>query len=119
MSTTDATGGQRATVGLTDVGRAALSRIMEHKWFSSGDSAFRSAVAFAIANDIHPAEAGHFETVWNVGTIDKGGDFRATVEMAVGRPVQWDEIQRLGDAGLRELAKRAEFTEYPAQALLG
>ena len=91
---------------------------MEKKWFASLDAAFKVAVAYAIANNLIGTPDSSFSTIWNVGTLARGGDFKATVDAVVGEEVSWDRIQRLGDAGLRALAARAEIAEYPLEALL-
>jgi len=113
------TGGtSRTTIGLTSKGKQALDVLWDKNWFSTRDSAFKVAVAFAIANDIPKTEGGSFETVWNVGTLDRNGDFRDTISLLLNDDQPWDEIQRLGDAGLRKLAELAPAADVPTEILL-
>lgn len=108
----------RVTIGLTSPGRDALDRLMEKRWFTTKDAAFKSAVAYAIANDIPETAAGSFTTVWNVGTLDRNGDFRSTVALLLDDDQPWTHIQNLGDAGLRILAEKAELADVPTEVLL-
>lgn len=117
MTEQDVTTPSRTTIGLTSAGKAALDRVLDANWFSSGDSAFRTAVAFAIAHEIPRTAEGPFETVWNVGTLDRE-NFRGLVALILGDEQPWEQIQRLGDAGLRVLAKMADDVDVPSEALL-
>lgn len=111
-------GAQRATIGLSWEGKTALASILDKKWFNTGEAAFRTAVAFAIARDVPPTQGSSFTTTWNVGTIDRH-DFKALIDVVLERQVDWDEVQRLGDAGLREIARLAAYGDYPLQVLMG
>ena len=108
----------RSTIGLTSAGEQALAVIMDKKWFATKDSAFKAAVAYAIANNLAPTASGSFNTIWNVGTLDKSGDFSAIVGLVLDQRNPWDAIKRLGDAGIRALAERAPVAEVPTEALL-
>lgn len=107
------------TIGLTPDGRQALETLMTRKWFGTEAAAFRAAVAYAIANDIKPTETGPFDTKWNIGTLDSRGEFIGVIELVVGTSRPWDRCRRLGDAGLRAMAERAEVVELPTELLLG
>lgn len=108
----------RTTIGLTSTGKKALDVLWDKGWFTTRDSAFKAAVAFAVANGISPTASGSFETVWNVGTLDRNGDFRETISLLLERQDPWDDIQRLGDAGLRKLAEIAPAADVPTEILL-
>lgn len=108
----------RVTVGLTPAGVTALAVIMDKKWFATEAGAFKAAVAYALANDVPPTQAGSYNTIWNVGSLDRGGDFSATVSLLLGATDAWALIPALGDAGLRALAERAPVADVPTEALI-
>jgi hypothetical protein len=107
----------RNTIGLTQGGRDALDAIMEKGWFSGRDAAFKAGVAYAINLDLKPTE-GSFNTIWNVGTLDRSGDFLSIVSVFAEHPRPWDLVQGLGDAGLRAMAARASLADVPSEVLL-
>jgi len=107
-----------STVGLSTQGREALELIEAKKWFSNGAATFRAAATYAIAKGISPSSDGAFNTVWSVATIDKEGDFKPIIELLVGESVTWDFIQKLGDAGLREMAKDASAVILSRELLI-
>lgn len=108
----------RVTIGLTPQGVAALAVVMDKKWFATEAGAFKAAVAFALANDLPPTSGGSYNTIWNVGSLDRGGDFNATVSLLLGVADAWSVIPALGDAGLRALADRAPVADVPTEALI-
>jgi hypothetical protein len=115
----DATGvSSRSTIGLTAAGERAMEVLMEKKWFATNSGAFKAAVAYAIASGVEPTVGGSFKTIWNVGTLDKSGDFSATIAQLLDVRDPWDAIQGLGDAGVRALAERVAIADVPTEALL-
>ena len=94
-----------------------LAQVLEKGWFSSGDTAVKVAVAYALSNGLQPTTSGPFETVWNVGTLDRA-DFRAIVSLISGQSEIWGLVQGLGDAGLRELAQKALASDVPTELML-
>ncbi len=94
-----------------------MTVVMDKKWFATNSGAFKAAVAYAIENDLPATVGGSFSTKWNVGTLDKSGDFSATIAQLLDVRNPWDVIQGLGDAGIRALAERAPVADVPTEAL--
>lgn len=108
----------RTTVGLTPEGRDALDRVMTSGWFTHNGDAFKFAVAFALADGIAPtSEATGFSTIWNRGTLDPDERLAKLVNLLAPAPDIWDQIRRLGDAGLREMVMRSIHIGFPSEAL--
>lgn len=101
----------RRTIGLTQPARDALEEIQRQGWFATEAGAFKTAVAYAIARDVPETAGGQFTTKWNVGSLDPDGDFAETCRILLDTDDPWDRIQRLGDAGLREMANRMRISE--------
>jgi len=108
----------RTTVGLTSEGRDALDRIMTAGWFTHNYDAFKFAVAFSLAAGIAPTDdTASFSTIWNRGTLDPDERLAKLVNLLSPAPDIWDQIRRLGDAGLREIVKRNIHIGFPSEAL--
>jgi len=108
----------RTTVGLTTEGRDALDRVMSAGWFTHNYDAFKFAVAFALAAGITPtSDSGSFSTIWNRGTLDPDERLSKLVNLLSPSPDIWDQIRRLGDAGLREMIKRNIHIGFPSEVL--
>ena len=106
------------TIGVTEQGDAALDSLLRKGWFSTEMAAFKAAVAYAIANDIPPTTEGRFKTTWNTGSLDKNGEFVELITMLVGPHRPWDQVRRLGDAGLRHLAAKVDRADVPTELFL-
>jgi len=107
-----------STIGLTQQGRDALDVLEAKKWFANGVAAFRVAVTYAIANGVEPTTSGSFGTVWSVASIDREGDFKPVVELLAGSSLTWDAIQRLGDAGLKAMARESSAATLVKDVIL-
>jgi len=107
------------TIGVTEQGAEALDALLRRGWFSTEMAAFKAAVAYAVANDIPPTSEGRFKTTWNTGSLDKNGEFIDTLVLLLGPQRPWDQVRRLGDAGLRHLAARLDSADVPTELFLG
>jgi hypothetical protein len=106
------------TIGVTEQGAQALERLLARKWFSTDMAAFKAAVAYAIANDIPPTADGRFKTTWNRGSFEGKDDFIEIMTLFIGTNRPWDQVRRLGDAGLRQIAKKLDSADVPSDAFL-
>ena len=81
-------------------------------------AAFKAAVAYAIANNIPATTDGRFRTTWNKGSLERNDDFIEIISLFVGTNRPWDQVRRLGDAGLRQLDKKLDTADVPSDAFL-
>ena len=109
----------RTTVGVSSEGERCLALLMSRGWFDKELSAFRVAIAYALAHQLPPTEQATYTTKWNKGSLEQQGDMLAdliTQFYDTERP--YDLAQSLGDAGLRALAERVQSGDSLA-AILG
>lgn len=102
------------TIGVTEEGGRVIDELKKREWFATGEAAFRSAVVFALANNLEPSSSGSFSTTWNIGTLDRDGAFMRTLEPLLKPSRPWDQIRRLGDAGLRVFGSRLDTANMPS-----
>lgn len=106
------------TIGVTDAAEEIIHRILQRGWFGQEMNVFKAAVAYGIANDIPPTSSGRFATKWNIGTLDRTGEFIDVVSMFHGDSRPWDYIRRVGDAALKAIEPRIERAEVPSELFL-
>ena len=106
--------GDLTTIGVTEEGSRVIEELKKREWFATGEAAFRSAVTFALANNLEPSSTGSFSTTWNIGTLDRDGAFIRTLQPLLNPNRPWDQIRRLGDAGLRVFGSRLDTANVPS-----
>lgn len=106
------------TIGVTDSAEAVIHRILERGWFGHEMNVFKTAVAYGIANNIPPTSSGKFATKWNIGSLDRTGDFIEVVTLFYEQSRPWDYIRRVGDAALKVIEPRIERAEVPSDLFL-
>lgn len=106
------------TIGVTEQGDQIISKLLARGWFETDLAAFKAAVAYAIANDIPPTVDGRFQTKWNVGSLDRSGEFIEVVSLYTEGTRPWDLVRRLGDAALKALGPDIERVDVPSDIFL-
>lgn len=103
----------RVTVGLTPEGERQLAQVMESRFFTEELTAYRVAIAVALAEDeVTPREEmKNVRTKFNVGSLEEEGRLRDIVELvkphASGEGVM-NLAERLADAGIKIIAREVE-----------
>lgn len=115
MDDEDASREDLVTIGVTEEGNQILEKILERKWFATDMAAFRAVVAFGLANQIEPTSNGRFQTKWNVGSLDRNGEFLDVVTMFYDGQRPWDFVRRVGDAALKALKPDLERADVPSE----
>lgn len=106
------------TIGVTDEAEAIIRRILERGWFGHEMNVFKAAVAFGIAKGIPPTVSGKFATKWNIGSLDRTGEFIDVVTLFHSEPRPWDYVRRVGDAALKAIEPRIDSAEVPSELFL-
>lgn len=106
------------TIGVTEAAEEIIYRILERGWFGHEMTVFKAAVAYGIANDIPPTATGRFATKWNIGTLDRSGEFIEVVTMFYAEARPWDYIRRVGDAALKAIEPRINGAEVPSEIFI-
>ena len=70
----------KKTIGLTDQAKATMDRVVATSGFKRDMDAAKFAFAFAIEKGCEPAAVEGTGTIWNVGTLDEGGELKTLVE---------------------------------------
>ena len=70
----------KKTIGLTEQGKATMDQMVEALGFKRDMDAAKFAFAFAVEKGCEPASIEGTGTIWNVGTLDEGGDLRTLIE---------------------------------------
>lgn len=70
----------KKTIGLTDANKAIMDQVVEKAGFKRDMDAAKFAFALAVNRGSEPAPVEGAGTIWNVGTLDEGGDLKALVQ---------------------------------------
>jgi hypothetical protein len=70
----------KKTIGLTDSGKATMEQMVEVVGFKRDMDAAKFAFAFAVEQGCEPGPIEGTGTIWNVGTLDEGGDLKALIQ---------------------------------------
>lgn len=70
----------KKTIGLTEQGKATMDQMVEALGFKRDMDAAKFAFAFAVEKGCEPASIEGTGTIWNVGTLDEGGDLKTLIE---------------------------------------
>lgn len=70
----------KKTIGLTDSGKATMDQMVEAFGFKRDMDAAKFAFAFAVEKGCEPGPTEGTGTIWNVGTLDEGGDLRTLIQ---------------------------------------
>jgi len=70
----------KKTIGLTDSAKATMDRMVEVCGFKRDMDAAKFAFAFAVKNGQEPRPIEGTGTIWNVGTLDEGGDLKTLIQ---------------------------------------
>ena len=70
----------KKTIGLTDVNKAIMDKVVERAGFKRDMDAAKFAFALAVHRGCEPAQIEGAGTIWNVGSFDDGGDLRALIQ---------------------------------------
>lgn len=70
----------KKTIGLTEQGKATMNQMVDAMGFKRDMDAAKFAFAFAVEKGCEPASIEGTGTIWNVGTLDEGGDLKALIE---------------------------------------
>lgn len=101
------------TVGLSDDAHKILKRLKEDRYFPEMLDAYRFAIAYAarLIDSIDDLpRVKNSTTIFNVGTLDTGGQVRVLVSGVLGAKdgEVYETAERLAEVGIRELGKRLE-----------
>jgi hypothetical protein len=96
----------KKTIGLTDSGKATMEQMVEVVGFKRDMDAAKFAFAFAVEQGCEPGPIEGTGTIWNVGTLDEGGDLKALIQNLYPQTqFPYRALESLMDAGFGLLAK--------------
>jgi hypothetical protein len=96
----------KKTIGLTDSGKATMEQMVEVVGFKRDMDAAKFAFAFAVEQGCKPGPIEGTGTIWNVGTLDEGGDLKALIQNLYPQTqFPYRALESLMDAGFGLLAK--------------
>ena len=70
----------KKTIGLTDANKLIMDQVVERGGFKRDMDAAKFAFALAVNRGSEPAPVEGAGTIWNVGTLDEGGDIKALIQ---------------------------------------
>jgi hypothetical protein len=70
----------KKTIGLTDANKAVMDQIVEKVGFKRDMDAAKFAFALAVNRGCQPGQVEGAGTIWNVGSLDEGGDLKALIQ---------------------------------------
>ncbi|RZU30370.1 hypothetical protein [Edaphobacter modestus] len=96
----------KKTIGLTDSGKATMEQMVEVVGFKRDMDAAKFAFAFAVEQGCEPGPIEGTGTIWNVGTLDEGGDLKALIQNLYPQTqFPYRALESLMDTGFGLLAK--------------
>jgi hypothetical protein len=96
----------KKTIGLTEQSKATLDLMVEEMGFKRDMDAAKFAFAFAVQNGSEPIPVEGTGTIWNVGTLDEGGDLKTLIENLYPHVEQpYRALESLMNVGLGLLAE--------------
>jgi hypothetical protein len=70
----------KKTIGLTEQGKATMDQMVDTLGFKRDMDAAKFAFAYAVEKGSEPSAVEGTGTIWNVGTLDEGGDLKTLIE---------------------------------------
>ena len=70
----------KKTIGLTDANKAFMDQLVESAGFKRDMDAAKFAFSFAVNRGNEPSPVEGAGTIWNVGTLDEGGEIKALIQ---------------------------------------
>ena len=70
----------KKTIGLTDANKAIMDQVVQKAGFKRDMDAAKFAFALAVNRGSEPTSVEGVGTIWNVGTLDEGGDLKALIQ---------------------------------------
>jgi hypothetical protein len=96
----------KKTIGLTDGAKATMEQLVEVVGFKRDMDAAKFAFAYAVEHGCEPGPIDGTGTIWNVGTLDEGGDLKALIQNLYPEAQNpYRALESLMDAGFELLAK--------------
>lgn len=96
----------KKTIGLTDSGKATMEQMVEIVGFKRDMDAAKFAFAYAVEQGCEPGPIEGTGTIWNVGTLDEGGDLKALIQNLYPQTLfPYRALESLMDTGFGLLAK--------------
>lgn len=98
----------RTVFGASEDGFEAINYLVEEKkWFVDERTAFRTALAYAVARKLNPSSGVKYKSKWNIGTLEQSGRIELLLIEAGYSKDPYTFVNALGDAGLKELHIKA------------
>ena len=66
----------KTTIGMTPGNNLIMESIMGKNWFIDQIHAAKFAMSLAISSNIPPGEIKGTDTIWNIGSFDRGGELK-------------------------------------------
>ena len=96
----------KKTIGLTEQSKATLDLLVDEMGFKRDMDAAKFAFAFAVKKGSEPVPIEGTGTIWNVGTLDEGGDLKTLIENLYPQVEQpYRALESLMNIGLGLLAE--------------
>jgi hypothetical protein len=96
----------KKTIGLTESGKATMNQMVDLVGFKRDMDAAKFAFAFAVDRGCEPGPIEGTGTIWNVGTLDEGGDLKALIQNLYPQAeFPYRALESLMDSGFGLLAK--------------
>jgi hypothetical protein len=99
----------KKTIGLTLESRSVMERIMDKGFFRDQKDAAMFAMAYAIKQGLHPANAESTNTIWNVGSLDPDGEIRVLIgNLFPDASTPYRVVESYVNAGLLHIGSRMD-----------
>ena len=109
----------KKTIGLTDANKKVMDQLVERAGFKRDMDAAKFAFAFAVEQGSEPGAIEGTGTIWNVGTLDEGGDLKALIQNLYPQAqFPYRALESLMNTGFRLLASEMSSSGISIETIL-
>jgi len=109
----------KKTIGLTDANKKVMDQLVERAGFKRDMDAAKFAFAFAVEQGSEPSAIEGTGTIWNVGTLDEGGDLKALIQNLYPQAqFPYRALESLMNTGFRLLASEMSSSGISIETIL-
>jgi hypothetical protein len=93
------------TIGPTEENRQVIESLLQTNLFTDMMDIAKFAIAYAIRSGAQPVESPSGSTMWNVGSFDRDGQLKLTMQALFNTETPYRAAESLMNTGLAKISK--------------
>lgn len=106
------------TIGPTEENRQIIESLLQTNLFTDMMDIAKFAIAYAIRSGAKPVESPSGSTMWNVGSFDRDGQLKLTMQALFGTVTPYRAAESLMNKGLSTIGQLSRKEDVDILALL-